>query len=422
MNKMLHVAPLLILWSLSTATFAQQQTCSLTVEVTPPDSRVKIMNITPIYRPGIVLGCGKSYDILVEKQGYIPNRQWVKVSQPNSIFNVILEKPSRSTFEAIKAGTLEHKEKTLGALDRVFQNHRPDYLDKISTARFQSSGWYNTLRGYVSSHRLNLNHTSETATQEFIINGNEEHVLVVDFDKSKRTNLWYIADAYVKMGRTTQPLREHGFRPLQFESHFSDLVRKIKTGKIWAYYGLAPHGKLNSHFFKSKKLSLSRNKSLKIKDVIIHDGSKVSDIISLTLRYYPAGYREGASYKSGWLLDDGESMATVYQPGENLYFDLMFRRNLLNLNAPNEGLIFFNLAQLDRKKPDSGASSLHTPSRMTDSGGTTDQITGMHCGRTTICSGCFRIIFKGSYPPIEDILHNKNTVKQDKKTGVIRKT
>ena len=125
-------------------------------------------------------------------------------------------------------------------------------------------------------------------------------------------------------------------------------MNKIRRGQIRAYYGLAPHGKLNNGFLKGKTLSLSREKSIKIKDIIIHDGNnRIIDVIFLTLRYYPAGYKESASYKSGWLLDGGDSMRAVYKPGENLYIDIIFKQDL-NLNVPNEGLIFFNLGELDR--------------------------------------------------------------------------
>jgi len=344
---MLLVALLLILEGLlSTVTFAEPQKCRLTVLATPFDSTIKIMDIGPKYYPGILLECGW-HNILVEKPGYISFRGSVEVIHQEGQISVPLDKISHSTFEAVKAGTLEHKEKTLSVLDNLFQSRQADYLDKISTSHFQQSKWYKELQKYVESYHLNLNHASETATQEFIINGNDRHVLVVDFDQSKETNLWYIADAYVKKGRQQQVFTRRGFRPNEFERHFSALVQKIQNGQIWPYYSLAPHGKLNSSFFKGKTLSLSREKSIKVKDIIIHDGNnRIIDVIFLTLRYYPAGYREGAIYKSGWLIDGGGPVKALYNPGENLYLDIITNQDL-DLNAPNEGLIFFNLGELD---------------------------------------------------------------------------
>jgi hypothetical protein len=126
-------------------------------------------------------------------------------------------------------------------------------------------------------------------------------------------------------------------------------LKNIQSRQIWAFYGLAPHGKLNNSFLKGKTLSLSKEKSIKIKDIIIHGPNGIQDVIYLTLTYYPAGYRESqGGYKSGWLLDGGESMKTLYKKGENPYVDIVFRRTL-NLNAPNKGLIFFNLKELDHR-------------------------------------------------------------------------
>ena len=341
MKKILYI---LLLSIFSTTVLFAQTNCSLTVKATPLDSQIKIMNIKPKYYHGIPLTC-EFHEILVEKSGYIPVRQWIKVNHPNSFTEVILEKPSPSNFEAIKAGDFEHKEKTLGLLDAIFQNKQVDYLDKISTFRFQKSNWYKTLQRDISSssYRINFNHSSEIAIQEFLINGKENHVLIVNFEKSKQTNLWYIADAYEKKWNKIKYFREFGFKPLEFITNFSDLVKKIKRGQIEIYYGLAPRGKLNSDFFQSKKLSLSRDKSIKIKDIIIHDGNQIRDIIFLTLKYYPVGHKEGKNYKSGWLLDDGGSMSSIYKAGENLYLDIFFRKQNLNLNAKNKGLIYFNL-------------------------------------------------------------------------------
>ncbi|HDN26223.1 MAG TPA: glycoside hydrolase family 3 protein [Thioploca sp.] len=49
-----------------------------TVNATPSNSRIRIMNIDPKYFAGIKLEPGR-YDILVEKYGYLPNRQWITI-------------------------------------------------------------------------------------------------------------------------------------------------------------------------------------------------------------------------------------------------------------------------------------------------------------------------------------------------------
>ncbi len=52
----------------------------LTVKVTPPDSQVKILNISPKYVPGMELAPGK-YQVLVSRAGYKSKRVWVEVKE-----------------------------------------------------------------------------------------------------------------------------------------------------------------------------------------------------------------------------------------------------------------------------------------------------------------------------------------------------
>lgn len=62
----------------------------LTVNVTPAECRIRIMNISPVYTSGILLTPGQ-YDILVEKPGYQPHRQWATVKDSDLVLNVELE-------------------------------------------------------------------------------------------------------------------------------------------------------------------------------------------------------------------------------------------------------------------------------------------------------------------------------------------
>lgn len=77
---------------------------SLTVNVTPSDSTVKIMNIKPKYTPGIMLKKGK-YDILVKNRGYKKWRKWVVVDSDLSI-DVVLDQfgvgVQKSSFSCVK--------------------------------------------------------------------------------------------------------------------------------------------------------------------------------------------------------------------------------------------------------------------------------------------------------------------------------
>jgi hypothetical protein len=51
----------------------------LSVQATPADARVRILNIKPRYRPGIELEAG-SYHIEVSKPGYVTARQWIRIA------------------------------------------------------------------------------------------------------------------------------------------------------------------------------------------------------------------------------------------------------------------------------------------------------------------------------------------------------
>jgi len=72
------------------------ETYRLTVDATPSDSRVRIMNIKPKYRPGIVLTPGK-YDIYVTRNGFKSKRGWVEIKDSNIIVEVMLNKRTVQT-------------------------------------------------------------------------------------------------------------------------------------------------------------------------------------------------------------------------------------------------------------------------------------------------------------------------------------
>ncbi len=62
----------------------------LTVEVEPADARVRIMNTVPRYQDGIELERGKSYDVLVTKEGYQRERRWVTMTEVNQLESIVL--------------------------------------------------------------------------------------------------------------------------------------------------------------------------------------------------------------------------------------------------------------------------------------------------------------------------------------------
>jgi len=77
------------------ATRSQQQTppqsYSLSVNVTPRDARVRIMNIVPRYQPGILLEPGK-YDLEISKRGFTKIRRWIEVKDQNVALSIALDR------------------------------------------------------------------------------------------------------------------------------------------------------------------------------------------------------------------------------------------------------------------------------------------------------------------------------------------
>lgn len=68
-----------------------EKSYSLTVNATPSDARIRIMNISPKYKEGINLSPGK-YDVLVDKQGYLSKREWVEIRDSDLVIDISLKK------------------------------------------------------------------------------------------------------------------------------------------------------------------------------------------------------------------------------------------------------------------------------------------------------------------------------------------
>jgi hypothetical protein len=60
------------------------------VRATPSDSRIRIMNIHPVYEPGMLLGPGH-YHIQVDREGYRTARQWVTIRDQDMVIDIRLE-------------------------------------------------------------------------------------------------------------------------------------------------------------------------------------------------------------------------------------------------------------------------------------------------------------------------------------------
>ena len=77
----------------------EEKTYGLTVDPTPEDATIKIMNIVPKYHPGIQLEPGR-YDILVEHNDYKTFREWIEINDQDRDLQIDLEKLPKPAFSS----------------------------------------------------------------------------------------------------------------------------------------------------------------------------------------------------------------------------------------------------------------------------------------------------------------------------------
>ncbi len=69
-------------------------TATLTVNVNPPDARIRIMNIVEKYTSGITLDKARQYDLYITRRGYLPYRQNVMLDEDVTTMDIVLKKKS----------------------------------------------------------------------------------------------------------------------------------------------------------------------------------------------------------------------------------------------------------------------------------------------------------------------------------------
>ena len=79
----------------------QSGLASLTVNPTPRNAKVRILNINPRYTDGIRLKPGE-YHIEVSKKGYQKSKQWVTLGEPDKTINVRLKPEKKSNIEMVE--------------------------------------------------------------------------------------------------------------------------------------------------------------------------------------------------------------------------------------------------------------------------------------------------------------------------------
>jgi hypothetical protein len=234
-----------------------------------------------------------------------------------------------NSFDEVRALQRENfsQSETLSILELVFKNGHVEYLSSISTSKFMNSQWYLELQKYVAQKKhINFNYRTEMATQAFIINNNEKHLLFADFEKSKVDYKWYVAGAYITKNGREKSIEGYGFTPNDISVNFAKLSKELTTGD-----GTNLYRQIKNKLPKKYDISPSSEKTVKMSDIIIYNSSsKIEEKIFLTLKYYPAGKPDGYSNKTGWLIDKGGSQHFV-------------------LDEPNKDTAYINIPALNNK-------------------------------------------------------------------------
>ncbi len=72
----------------------------LTVQATPIDARIQILNIGPTYQPGMALPPGR-YHLKVSKSGYAPVQKWIQVFAGQQVESVVLQQEGSSLLSEL---------------------------------------------------------------------------------------------------------------------------------------------------------------------------------------------------------------------------------------------------------------------------------------------------------------------------------
>lgn len=221
-------------------------------------------------------------------------------------------------------------EEVMALLAKAFSDSEISFLDEVASDQFCNSAEYAFLKDRLGTNYLNLNHRAETIEKEFLIK-NQSKKLIVVFERNKSDRTWSVADVFYRKNGQDQPFKTASFSPLSYATYFNDFLIAIKK-KDPAFFGLAPHGKLNINEIKDMELGLTNNTTITYKNIILHDGDKPTSFIYITLKDYPCNNQEN---KCGWLVEEAGTMGKFY-PDDVFVQYLIDNSNYPDLKAPND--------------------------------------------------------------------------------------
>jgi hypothetical protein len=195
--------------ALNALTPANQKT-PLTINVSPADANVRVMNIKEKYTDGVLLASG-SKDIEITKDGYRTKRFWFDLNEDQNVLNVKLSK--KGTFQCDPKVEV-HGHSALGSSGMWIRSEMvlndislteayfstADMLDNTKTLAKATSGLESNFAYFDISQSSNLSR-SEIANNEEVYIDPDRHVKIkVGLEQLEGNNVLYIENAYFKPG------------------------------------------------------------------------------------------------------------------------------------------------------------------------------------------------------------------------------
>ena len=207
---------------------------------------------------------------------------------------------------------LEDVNKTMVLLNELFSERTTERLDLIVSPSESANTTIERISRWINGYSINLGYSSEECFKDFRIKDPKLGLalLTVRFVRDRENRFWYINGATIDMpDGEIERFSRQGFRPLALEYNFSDFYRAIEDGRIEDYAGLAPQGQLPVSFFRGRRLEATEAVDLFIKNILLHRGGRVFEVVFVELRYFPR-LKQG---KMGWLIENVGTMEEFYR-------------------------------------------------------------------------------------------------------------
>jgi hypothetical protein len=142
--------------------------------------------------------------------------------------------------------------------------------------------------------------------------------------------MWYLENAFEEVIGERRELPKLGLSPLEYNVFFSELSDAIERKDLGNFMGI---GVLSAQWFLQHDSVPTRDTQVAFKDVVLAketaSGVVMVDVVRITFHFQQEPLRmkgKGSSFQAGWLLGGFARAVDYYEPGSNLFADLLFGR------------------------------------------------------------------------------------------------